>query len=105
MKWFLACIILLSLGGCALVPDRKIAQLSLQKKNYFYIYENDQERCYARVEAGTLQDQVCTKGDYLRYTSEPPEESHNLTVPSTVLAIFDEHGFNQSEKPSLSPKP
>ena len=88
------CILSLLTANCASVPDHKISEISLERQVFVLITHKKYKRqtCYTRVSNGIALDEVCTKGDFLRYSPNPSPKPHELSIPSTVVAIFKEHG-------------
>jgi len=88
------CILSLLVANCSTVPDHKISEISLERQVYVLVTHKRYKRqaCYTRVSNGTALDEVCTRGDFLRYSPNPSKKSHELTIPATVVAIFKEHG-------------
>ena len=111
------CFLLIGLAltavGCA---DRPLLGSAATKAplapNETFIQVNKQGStfCYTRVIEGAPFDQICQKGDYVRYSDNPDPEEVFQPIPEYIMALFGamsdpvvssvtSHGENADDQP------
>ncbi|WP_146006376.1 hypothetical protein [Cohaesibacter celericrescens] len=71
-------------------------------ETYIQIVKKGRTRCFTRVVEGMPYDEICQRGDYLRYSAELDSNSYT-PVPEYVMALFDAMSQTVSTKGKPSP--
>jgi len=90
------CILVSSIliSGCQVITGDL-----LDSEQFMVVTQKGRTVCYTRMSYGVPFDQVCQKGDVLRYTVDPKVKTIEAGIPNYVIALFEEHG---GTPPSLS---
>lgn len=76
------------LSACATKPDRPQAPLTQPNESYIQVTKQKSTWCYTRVIEGLPKDEICQKGDFIRYSPDPHPMTVYRPIPNYVLALF-----------------
>ena len=83
-------LLALVVSGCS-ANQKTIFQSGLaepEPARYIYYSRYRSDTCYTRVEDGFAIDQICQRGDYLKYTQTPKLDKNFKPMPHFIAAAF-----------------
>lgn len=92
IRLVMASLLATSAAGCAQISDKRLSDLSLERQVYVLVAQKRKTTCYVRVAEGIAYDEVCAKGNTIRYSPSVGKSVDVEPIPNYVLAVFDEHG-------------
>ncbi|MBB4302071.1 hypothetical protein GGD81_001095 [Rhodobium orientis] len=64
-------------------------QDGFSNQTYLLASSTRRGRCYTRIVEGLALDQICQRGDYIRYSPKVRNRRLNRPIPPHVIALFE----------------
>ncbi len=92
------------LSACATKPEAPTAPLTQPNESFIQVTKQKSTWCYTRVIEGMPKDEICQKGDFIRYSPEPHPETIYRPIPGYVMALFGTMSAMQAGMEAGTPK-
>lgn len=77
-------------SACAYRPfDRQEQPSLVDPMAYLHVTHRGSTKCYVRIIEGVAEDEICQRGDYVRYSAEPKSRIKDQPVPEYIWALFE----------------